>query len=174
MSERLPEHFEANALARRGARFSGTLALAQMPRLAESLHSPDGEVQVELEFAQDPDGLVVIRGRIEAQLALICQRCLEPMTLPVDRSFTLGVVADEALANRLPESYDPLVDGGQPVSTRDMVEDELLLSLPLVAMHPAEQCPAAKQPPTDGQTEQPEKPARENPFAVLAELKRKH
>jgi uncharacterized protein len=174
MSERLPEHFEANALARRGARFSGSLALAQMPRLADSLQSPDGEVQVELEFALDPDGLVVIRGRIGAQLALTCQRCLESMTLPVDRSFTLGVVATEALAERLPESYDPLVDGGQPVSTRDMVEDELLLSLPLVPMHPAEQCPAARQPPADGESEQPERPARENPFAVLAELKRKH
>ncbi len=176
MSERLPEHFEATVLARRGARFSGRLALARMPRLVESLQSPDGEVAVELAFDLDPDGQVVLRGHIEARLQLECQRCLEPMPYELERDFTLGVVSDEASADRLPAAYDPLVDNGQPVSTLDVVEDELILSLPLVPMHAAGQCTAAVPPGTNtkGQDKQPAKPARENPFAVLADLKRKH
>ena len=52
----------------------------------------------------------------------------------------LGIISDQSLAETLPDMYEPLVTGPEPVFLRDVIEDELILALPLVPKHPNEQC----------------------------------
>jgi uncharacterized protein len=162
----LPEWIEPVLLAERGARIAGTLALGRMERLAPLLAAAAGEAQVELAFAIDARGLRTVHGRVQAELALTCQRCLGVVTWPVDSAFELAVVASETEARRLPEGVEPLDCSAGPVATAQLVEDELLLALPLVASHAETGCNAEL---ARWQEEIPT--AKANPFDVLQDLK---
>jgi uncharacterized protein len=79
----------------------------------------------------------------------------------------------------LPENYEPLLVGAEPMPLSAIVEDELMLALPIVSMHAPEQCPASTRPehtaddvPAEG-AEADQAADRANPFAVLRTLKEK-
>lgn len=168
MSEHLPKLVDAYRLARQDSRMHGTVPVPRLPRLGSLLCSDAGSVQAELQFGIDPGGTTFVRGRVRAQLTLSCQRCLEAMELPVQAEFSLGLAASETLAARLPEIYEPLVTDDGALSTWELVEDELILALPLVPRHDVEACPA-RLPQEPG----PEGGQRDNPFAALEQLKHK-
>ncbi len=168
MLARLPETLDPLRYAEAGRILEGRIAIAKMRRLATLLHEAAGEAEVALNFGVDLDGTRNVQGTIKAAVVLICQRCLAPMTLPVRVSVSLGVVGSEAEAERLSGHYDPLLVGEDPVSLTELVEDELILALPVVACHELGGCHAAQtdqqEPVTDDE--------RPNPFAVLEQLKR--
>lgn len=154
--------------------FQGEVALAEMPRLTEALQDSDGSVTVSLEFGTDAEGIRVMRGRIEADVSLLCQRCLDTMRQHIDNEFALGLVRSETEADALPSHYEPLLLDGKPLFLRDVIEDEMLLALPIVPRHPVDECDARLES-GEAETEQ-EGSKRDNPFASLAGLKtdRKH
>lgn len=142
MSSRLPEFVDPFHLAEKGREFKGNLALLKMKRIASLViaGSSDG-VQVEIRFDKDPSGQSVIYGRVKTVLQLQCQRCLEAMDFSVDAEFRLGVVSTLVESAKLPESYEPLVVEEIPLSLAEIIEDEILLALPAVAMHDIAICP---------------------------------
>jgi len=168
LDERLPLHIDPVRLARTGAQLRGRMALAPMERLASLLASPGGEAEVALDFGIDGERRSFVRVRLKAELSLMCQRCLEPMRFQVDTDRRLGVVGSEDEAERLSEAYEPLVFTGEPIFLRDVIEDELILSLPLVPRH-TEQCASVALTAEQG-TDNTDK-AGDNPFAALAKLK---
>lgn len=142
-----------------------------MPRLTAVLASDAGEARVELQAGQDLSRRVVISGRIDAELELQCQRCLGPVKIRVQAEPHLAwVKSDEALA-ALPEEYDPLLSADGHVELKELVEDELLLALPLVPRH--EDDAACGEPVRRAEIPAPPPDEeRKNPFAGLAKLKR--
>ena len=147
----------------------GTVALARLERVLPALSSPEGELQVQLELGRDPDGTRFLAGSISGTVELQCQRCLEPMSRSLNLEFRLGIVQSQADAGRLHESYEPMLVGSEPTAIVDIVSDEVLLALPLVPAHADNsKCYEFVK------NYQPEQQAeRENPFAMLAELKQK-
>lgn len=100
-----------------------------------------------------------------------CQRCLQPVALPLALKTTLRFVRGEDEAARLDaESEDDVLALERAFDLRALVEDELLLALPLVPRH--EQCPQPLAVPPQPEAEA-EAPVRENPFAALARLRRR-
>ena len=100
-----------------------------------------------------------------------CQRCLQPVALPLALQRTLRFVRGEDEAARLDaESEDDVLALERAFDLRALVEDELLLALPLVPRH--EQCPQPLAVPQQPEAED-EAPVRENPFAALARLRRR-
>lgn len=169
MSAHLPEFIEPLRLAELGRVLRGRLSLSRFRRLAQSLSAADGEAQVVLAFGKDELGRPQVTGTVKAELELICQRCLEPMTLPVVAEVRLGLVSSEAEEEQLAPGFEALPVGAGPVCVADVVEDELILGLPLVPMHRPAQCGAANAYAVEvGEGAQ----APENPFAVLARLKK--
>lgn len=169
MSEHLPQHVDGYRLARQGGRVHGTVPVSRLTRLGTFLCSDRGTAEAELEFGVDATGVAFVRGRARAELDLTCQRCLETMVEPVEAQFCLGMVASEGLAARLPEVYEPLVTDDAPLGVWTLVEDELILALPIVPRHAPEVCPAAlPQEPGPEADEQ-----RPNPFAALEQLRKK-
>jgi uncharacterized protein len=91
-----------------------------------------------------------------------------PTWLPVEREVLLGVVEDLTAADQLPTELDPLLVEGSATSVREMVEDELLLTLPVVAMHERTQCPGREVlEQYVPRTEENEEAERLTPFAIL-------
>lgn len=166
----LPDKIDPWRLTAEGGRLEGVLALASLPRLAAELEHTEGEVSVALATGVDSQGLRYIIGRLQTGIALICQRCLGPLQWPLDIAVSLALVRNEMMADRLPEQYEPLVVADGLIRVADLVEDELLLALPLIPQHDQiQQCEthvgqasSASEPVPDAKKRQP--------FAVLASL----
>ena len=107
-----------------------------------------------------------LRLRAEAAVGVECQRCLQRMVLPlsVDRR-VFFVAGDDAAAGLDAESDDDVLVLEPALDLKELVEDELLLALPLVPRHEVCPEPLPFEPPS-------EPPAAEHPFAALAALKR--
>lgn len=133
MSDRLPVHVDPVSLAEKGRAIEGDVPVEAFRRLAGWLHASEGALTVSLRFGRDDAGRHVVQGRIRGTLELLCQRCLVPYRLPVDLEPTLVLVTSEAAADALPGDLDALVvDARRSMHTVDMIEDELILALPLV------------------------------------------
>jgi uncharacterized protein len=170
MSQHLPDHFDPWRFADLAKRVNGSYRLEDLPRLRDCLADTRGEVCFSLEFSRDRQHRACLHGTVEAVLHLQCQRCLETMSFTVDSKVALAFVEGLDQAERLPDELDPqLVEGGR-VSFKDLVEDELLLALPQVPAHPAGQCGSDLLGRSDESGANAE---HKNPFAVLAELKRR-
>ena len=170
MTDHLPDRLDLLAMAEAGRVLRGPVALASLERLLPALVSQDGELQVEMDLGRDPDGTRYLAGTIQGTVQLECQRCLEAMVLPLDLKFRLGLVQDQEAARQLPDRYEALLVTAEPARVADIVSDEVLLALPIVPMHDDRaECRALMS-----EYQSPGGPQRENPFAVLAELKQKH
>lgn len=156
--------------ATRGQVFQREIPIAEMTRLAPALLATDGVAKIEVTFTKDEHRRAILTGHIQCGLTLKCQRCMEKMLFPLVSDFQLAFVRSQAEENELPEEYDPYEVIEEQVCLLDIVEDEILLSLPQVAMHDPSEC--AIQTKFGEQIE--EEPEKENPFAVLASLKTKN
>lgn len=173
----LPEMANPRRLCDAGKSFEGSLALSSFERLASLLASPAGELSYELHFDRGEKGRAQITGHIKATVQVVCQRCMEAMTYPVDTPLSLALVSGPDEAERLPEAFDPvLIEDEKPVRLADLLEDELLLALPAAPVHPVEACAVrpedfSSMPAADEVAEAEEAADKANPFAVLAGLK---
>ena len=149
------------------------IPLNTLTRFTESLLSTEGDVAVIIDCGTDEPGLVFIKGEAHCTVSLTCQRCGDEMSLSTDSSFAYTPVkGDDSAHDEIPERYDVVEkDEHGEVNLRQLVEDELILALPLFPMHDVDQCDPTKLQTSFGHIEpEPEKP---NPFAILQELKKK-
>lgn len=135
MCEPLPEWIDAERLAEEHTRLVGTVPLDKMPRLANVALARDGMVWADLDFALQPEGHAVVTGNASAKVPLTCQRCLERVDWSLETQLALAIIHDEEKAATLPADYDPLLWSGRTGSLAALIEDELLLALPVVARH---------------------------------------
>ena len=169
-----PARLDVAAFAEQAGELAGQWPLKELERLAGSAHEdcPPGDTPVEWQLRGE---LRKMRGgppQVWLHLAarthvdLVCQRCLQPLPTDIAGARSFQFVPGENDAAELDAaSEDDVLALTRALDARTLVEDELLLSLPLVPRHPA--CPmpstlAAGEPLGD---EQP------HPFAALAALK---
>lgn len=133
MSGRLPVHLDPLALAERERVIEGFVPVSAFRRLGGWLHADTGNIEATLRFGRDAGGRHVLRGDFRGRLELVCQRCLTPFALPIERELDLVLVESLAAADLLPEGLEPLVvDERRAMHTVDLLEDDLILALPLV------------------------------------------
>ncbi len=137
---RLPRRVDPLRLAQRGECLEGTLPLVDLARLREAASLAQGEVVVELNFGIDDQGVRYLKGTASTQVTLECQRCLQPMEYPLEVGLSLGLVDSLAAGEGLPEPYEPLLSDRRLVELSTVIEDELLLALPMIALHPQGEC----------------------------------
>ena len=169
-----PARLDVAAFAAARGTLAGTWPLRNLTRLAESTVplADGGEDPVRWQV----DGMLapLLGAGAQPALQLVahaavgveCQRCLQRMVLPlsIDRRVYF-VHGEDAAASLDAESEDDVLALEPALDIRALIEDELLLALPLVPRH--ESCPEPL--PFDPG---PETPAAEHPFAALAALKR--
>src|SRR5436190_4325287 len=120
-----------------GATQEGTLPLRSFPRLQDALVSDSGEAAYTLRGVRDERGRPSLRFEVRATLSLRCQRCLGPLEHRVDTDEILVLAASQEEIDADPITVDmpTRVMAGKEMAVRDLVEDELLLSLPYAARH---------------------------------------
>lgn len=175
-----PRRLDVAAFAADGGALSGQWPGSALTRLAESQSPPQDVALGEVRWQAQGERRPVTGGEAELWLALsadtrvwlACQRCLQPFEVPLGLARRIRFVRGESQAEALDaESDDDVLALSRSLDLRELVEDELLLALPLVPRHG--QCP---QPlpmstddaaPADADTDT----ERANPFAVLQALK---
>ncbi|HXH04006.1 MAG TPA: YceD family protein [Candidatus Competibacteraceae bacterium] len=167
MQTSLPDKFDPWKLADAAGQLQGEFAVSRLQRLAALLHgAPTGNVAVWLGAGRDSQGRAWLAGRFETNLTLLCQRCLTPLSLALVAECRLAPQHGEDAAE-LPEGCEALsvMEDGW-VALVELVEDELLLALPMVPLHGDEQVcrDAGYIPPAPAADE------RAHPFAGLAQL----
>lgn len=126
---------ELDVLAGREAAIEGALELARLTRLTELLNADGGSVRVRLQFRQLREDCVILDLRCNVQLELLCQRCLEPARHDADVDVRYGLLEEGADDVGLPDELETFVLDGDRFNPARLIEDELIVSLPLVARH---------------------------------------
>ena len=176
-----PEKLDLAAFARDGASLDGDWPAASLLRVADSaaidapgqgwpavrwhLHGELRKAKGNVEETQ-----TWLHVTASAQVALTCQRCLQPVQEHIDVDRWIRFVDNEAEAAALDsDSDDDVLALPRHLDARELVEDEILLALPLVPRHEACPEPLTHTEPDEPSAEDAERP---NPFAALAALKR--
>lgn len=169
MSATLPEVLDAWRMVAARRCFEGRLPLDSMQRLRGSLAAAGSDCRYELAFGTDAFGGKGLDLVIEADLPLICQRSLETFAFPVRIRQRVGLITEESQeAGLAPEVEAVLVDADGTLRPAELIEDELILAIPVVPTKPGTDA-------LEMAWEDPAAPAEEpapNPFAALAALKK--
>ena len=160
-------------------RGAGFLAITDMPRLSlevASINPGDGFAwQMETHFEDSPgsEPLQILNLALHGRLHLVCQRCLQDCAIDLDEKRRFILVASEPEADNYPledEEQEPLV-ASQHFNLLETMEDEVLLSLPLIPKHPEGFCePHATVFGIEDDDEVLDE--RENPFNILKNMKK--
>lgn len=162
MADRIPDLFDPLEFVEKKRRIRASVPLDTMDRLKSSLTASDGYAEVDLSFSKF-GRLPTITGTISANLQLECQRCLDSIDWPFDESVNIAIVASIDEVELLPEQFEPLVvAAGELVALVDIVQDELLLAIPVIPRHNNCRVPYLG----------PELTAEQHPFAALMNLKK--
>jgi uncharacterized protein len=147
--------------------FEGTFAPADLERLEDSLANGEGELRYRIAASLDRQRRRVVSCIIEGFVFLTCQSSLEAFRHDISVQDRLVLVENESQLPPVEEENDveDYLVADEPLDIRDLVEDAVLLSLPMVPRKPGLE--EAK-----GVGEKPGA-AKQSPFAVLASLKQK-
>jgi uncharacterized protein len=146
--------------------WEGTFSPSELERLEDSLAGPGGELHYRISAQLDRDRRKVVSCIIDGFVFLTCQASLEDFRHDVSISDRLVLVANEAELPPIEEESDAedYLVADEPLDIRDLVEDAVLLSLPMVPRKPGVgEAPGGRE----GVSREP------SPFAALAALKRK-
>jgi uncharacterized protein len=170
MLNKLPTWIEPKRLATDNSRLKGAIALTQMSRLQDSLSEMSGEVYIDWLFTLDDKQRPLISGQTQAQLSILCQRCLQPMLVPVEIPMALVIFFHEPREDeQLLPNYEVITLPNSQVSLVGLIEDELILALPQVVKH--DRCPSNQYQLSDNGKNNFR---QNNSFQVLSKLKSEH
>lgn len=151
--------------ARKGEKLSGDVPVAALRRVSGLLSSRDGAVHYELSGLVNEAGKPVLQLKLQGRLRVVCQRCLGEMEYPLATDTELELVADEGGLKPLEEEAESVdtVVADKEMDVVSLVEEEILLEIPMSPKHPEGECGEAGHVPA-----QP----KSNPFSALAALKK--
>ena len=150
------------AFARSAGQLSGEVQVADLGRLAEGLAAGGGVLRYALTGETDGRGRPRLRLRVDGGISLVCQRCLG--SLPHEVAVESVLLVLDGGESAPAEDLDDLdaVKAESEFDVWSLVEDEVLLALPMAPRHAEGACNAA---PAAGVNE------AASPFAALAGLK---
>jgi len=177
--EYTPDRLDVKAFAHAGGHLAGHDSLLKYQRMASSAQGLHPDLRVDWQVDGEvcaPHGEVVgqvwLRLKAETTFPMLCQRCLQVVDVPLQVARAFRFVPDEATAEALDEHCEEdLLVLSHEFDVRALIEDELLMTLPLSPRH--EVCPTQVTMVTGEDDFAQANAVRPNPFAVLAELRQR-
>lgn len=160
-----PPRIDIAEFARLAKTLTGEVEVKELPRLHDLIASGERRLRYELHGTCTPRREPQITCTILGLVSLECQRCLRPFDLSLDISSQLVFVGDETLLPAIEdegESVDYVV-AESPLDVLALIEDEVILALPLVPRHDVGECEEAAA--------HSSKTSKLSPFATLARVK---
>ncbi len=139
MSEGWSKLLDIGPLADGRAHIDFSIPLKEFPRVLPLLAGSEGDARGRVDFSRE-ERLAVAEVTVAADVTLLCQRCLAPLKWPLNSSGRAALVATVAEGERVPETLETVLAPEHRASIRDLVEEELLLALPLVPRHENDGC----------------------------------
>jgi uncharacterized protein len=171
-----PRHLDVRSFAEEGAAVSGHEPVQQHHRLMAETQGRGAASPVtwsargELRNPRHLYPQVWLHLKAQVVLALTCQRCLGPVDVPISIERSFRFAADENLAAAQDEQSEEDVLALSPsFDVVELVEDELLMELPLAPRH--ESCPVPLKLTAVDDGFDAAAAERENPFAILEKFK---
>lgn len=127
-------------LARSNRIWQGKIPIGSFSRLHEVLGKQEGDVRVRLEFSYDGNGRVRIIGQVAAPAQLMCYTCMKTLDRDVTAEIDMCVVASEREAREIFADFDAVVLHDGPTTIEELVEDDILLSVPTSVCADGESC----------------------------------
>lgn len=151
--------------ARNGQKIKGEVQVAELYRLHDMLTNLQGQLCYELLGCVDKLGQYGLRLKVHGECQLCCQRCLKPYSYAIQVESYL-ILRDQAALDALDDEEDEFdsILADPHLEIWQLLEDEILLSLPIAPKHALGSCQA--QPQAGASV------AEVNPFAMLAQLKK--
>jgi uncharacterized protein len=148
--------------ARHAGSLHGSVSVARLTRLADQLVDQAGSLVFELHGVRDDEGKSFLTLRVTGSLMLRCQRCLSamPYEVAIDSKLLLVAPGEQWPEEELEDDRMDAIEASRELAVLALVEDEVLLALPVVPRH--ERC---------GLPVTTETQSRPSPFAALAKLK---
>ena len=170
----LPTYVDTRKVFLQQEEISGSVALEKLPRFADSLADNRGLINVELRFSTNESNLKVIKGHLSARVEVTCQRCLGPLSIELKDKISLVLVEDDSAVRGLDPHFDPWISGEYKLVLAELVEEQLMLCMPIVNFHESEDCldTLDYQNNEIERTDEQSQAATENPFTVLKVLKK--
>ncbi|BDY04193.1 23S rRNA accumulation protein YceD [Ferrimonas sp. YFM] len=170
----IPVSLDPKRAAQRRLVYEGLLLAKNLKRLIGVSSGDCTDAEVTVECGTDIQGIVYLKGKAVTELTLTCQRCMEPFRQTLAVEFAYSPVTDEAQVEELPDAYEPVeLDEHGEVRLHELVEDELLLMVPMMPMHDLADCSRPETEVVVGDLPKESEDERPNPFAVLQKLKSK-
>lgn len=160
-----PQLINPLRLAKNKGQIRGSFSLNTLARLEGILLDNDGQVQYSLSFGFDESGICLITSDICTELSLKCQRCLKPVNIEIRKCSILGLYRNLDEFSKLENNYEPLQLNEELIPLELLVEDEILLAVPIAPSHTNKNC-------IEGEVvKQHNVENRKNPFSALKKLK---
>lgn len=167
----IPRRIDALKACTQGAVYEGVIMPRDLPRLSSAVVSMERDVVVKVRFFRDEGRFRVVAGEFDALVEVECQRCLQACTYILQTELNLAIVVSEDQLQQLPENYEAWLVEEAESDLYEVIEDELLLALPIVAYHDEEDCGAESRYSTGEFDEGELRSKKANPFDVLGSLK---
>jgi uncharacterized protein len=151
--------------AHNGGELRGVVPLAEMPRMHDILASADGEISFFVRGIPDKNGKPMLEVSVAGQCQLICQRCLKAFAHTVKLVSLLRLAQAGELNEFSADDNDDEMDSiiaDRHLDVINMLEEEILLSLPFAPKHPVGACQPLVENLNNSAT---------HPFATLEALK---
>ncbi|MCI0749495.1 MAG: YceD family protein [Nevskiales bacterium] len=120
--------------------YAGPVPLAQLSRLSALLADTAGSLTADLQLEKDEQGRAWLRGAICGVLMLNCQRGLHPYAWSCEARLALCLVGSEAEEARVLRECEPYWVRDDVLPVRELIEDEVLLTLPMAPRCDDEDC----------------------------------
>lgn len=175
--KQMPANIVLEKWADIGFTWQGMVDVGEFERLAQQLDATKQgtdecfDVAITLKKEQ---GVLWLSYQVKAVLWLVCQRCLSPLAVDVSGDYRLAILKDESQITQIDDAEFVLTDelyigdGRQMLPLKTLLEDELLLALPLAPRH--DDCQMLLDS-VGGDAQDETDDGVDNPFAVLAQLK---
>ena len=165
-NNQLPKVIKLFNFAKKERSLEGIYKISSIPRISEIARNKEDNVKVDLSFYLENNKTPCIKGIINLNIILDCQRCLEALPIELKVDFKLAFVRHEQQAEGLDSSYELYVtkEEEEELLTIDIITDEILLSIPMAPSHDFD-CNLIIN--KDEVVEE----NRENPFTILKNIK---
>lgn len=171
----VPSYVDTRKVFLQQENISGSIGLERLPRFRDCLIDDEASIQLQLSFSITASSQQVITGTLQASVHVSCQRCLEPLAIELADDIRLALVKTEAAVEGLDAGWDSWICPDHKLELAELVEEQLMLCLPIASMHESGDCLArvnysAVATAGDGAATT-KKEVSQNPFSVLKELK---
>lgn len=149
------------------------MSLERLPGFRDCLLDDEASIQIQLNFSIDESQQRLIQGKLQASVHVSCQRCLQPIAIELADDIRLALIDNEDAIGTLNAGWDPWICADHKLELAALVDEQLMLCMPIVNLHRDGDCPARINYST-GTNDDPVEGVRagdENPFSVLKALK---